>query len=558
MLLKILLFCLLNPVYSVTTRVDYFEDNILTNINYFHLNKSIQIYDNYSLNDVFSLTHLSNENHLEKYELVAFVSLLPKFASPAIPFKHIINQINNYKIRSETFYTGLLSILYEEYDATNIIADFVYSVNNDLREFSEFTKSYCLDAVASIKQSGIFDTFDVDGYLRLKSGTDDDENSHMAKENNLFKQTNPAFIFSLGAAFLSGDFVTPFSIAADKLYSLNSAEAQAKETSASKAKTIKKNISKYDSDMWLVYSKLYCINTFSLSLVFIDDRLTIVGDKIPYEYFHTFMSAVQYNIEQHILLGSKDKSDTKDRSGTKDKSDTKDNFKTGILENVWQQLEAIKIVADKIEDLVVFEMFGKISDIVYGSFLNPIAVTKSYVSRKLSELDKLRNLLKKDFPILKKEMEAMEQMNFVLRQISDHIKAEKLIENNRKLNDTIFASEQRVNVNKVMNDIKNMEFEAMATFYVYGPLKRLTKLATRTVTVLPEGLAAGGLQGIYEFIGSVSSIFFGSPVTSVFLTIIGLSIVYSTVANAVSVVYNFVSWIVFPFLFIFKKIYRLF
>ena len=555
MLLKILLFCLLNPVYSVTTRVDYFEDNILINTNYFHLNKSIQIYDNYSLNDVFSLTHLSNENHLEKYELVAFVSLLPKFASPSIPFKHIINQINNYKIRSETFYTGLLSILYEEYDAANLIAHFVHSVNNELQEFSEFTKSYCLDAVASIKQTGLFDTFDVDGYLRLKSGADNDENSHMAKEYNLFKQTNPAFIFSLGAAFLSGDFVTPFSIAADKLYSLNAAEsaAQAKAESATNKKA-KKNISKYDSDMWLVYSKLYCINTFSLSLVFIDDRLTIVGDKIPYEYFHTFISAVQYNIEQHILLGAK----SKDRYGSKDKSSTKYNFKTGILENVWQQLEAIKIVADKIEDLVVFEMFGKISDIVYGSFLNPIAVTKSYVSRKMLELEQIKGILKKDFPILKKEVETMERMNSVLRQISDHIKAEKLLENNRKLNDTIFASEQRVNVNKVMNDIKNMEFEAMATFYVYGPLKRLTKLATRTVTALPEGLAAGGLQGIYEFIGSVSSIFFGSPVISMFLTIVGLSIVYSTVANTLSIVYNFVSWIIFPFLFIFKKIYHLF
>lgn len=551
MLLKILLFYLLNPVYSVTTRVDYFENDILsnanTNANYFYLNKSVQIYENYSLNDIFSLTHLSNSNHLEKYELVTFVSLLPQFATLSIPFKHIINQANQYKLRSETFYTGLLSILYEDYDASSVINDFVYSANRELHDFSEFTKSYCLDAVASVKHTGIFDTFDVDGYLRLKSGRD--KNLHIDQENIFFRQTNPAFVFSLGAAFLNGDFITPISIAAEQIYS----HANTGSTSSSNKHSNKKNTTNYDTDMWLVYSKIYCINTFSLSLVFNDDHLTIVGDKIPYEYFYNFISAVQYNVEQRILSDHSQK--TKEKT---EKEKDKDNFRAGILENVWQQLEAIKIVADKIENLVVFEMFGKISDIVQGSFLNPIAVTKSYVSKKLLELEQLRDLLVKELPILKQEVETMERLNFVLRQISEQIKAEKLLDNMKKLNDTLFASEQRVNLNKVMHDIKNMEFEAMATLYVYGPLKRLTKLTTRTVTALPEGVAAGGLQGIYEFLGTIWSIFSGTPVTSAFLTVVGLAIIYAMVHNVLSIVFNFVSWIFCPFLFVLKKIYRFF
>jgi hypothetical protein len=102
------------------------------------------------------------------------------------------------------------------------------------------------------------------------------------------------------------------------------------------------------------------------------------------------------------------------------------------------------------------------------------------------------------------------------------------------------------------------EFEAFALLHVYGPLKRTTKLITRAVIALPEGVTVGGLQGIYDFLGSIWTIFSGSPVTTGFITIGGLAVIYSSVANIFHVAYNFVSWIFFPFLFLKRMVSKIF
>ena len=111
-------------------------------------------------------------------------------------------------------------------------------------------------------------------------------------------------------------------------------------------------------------------------------------------------------------------------------------------------------------------------------------------------------------------------------------------------------------MNKVLNDVKNMEFEAWANLYIYSPFKRTGILVSKTLFALPEGVAVGGVQGVHTFISSIGVIFIYNPVTTCIIIFIGLSIVYVSVANSIMMLINFFKWIYWCVSFPFISIYR--
>jgi hypothetical protein len=227
------------------------------------------------------------------------------------------------------------------------------------------------------------------------------------------------------------------------------------------------------------------------------------------------------------------------------------NLSSVFMENVFEQLEALKMMASKLEQLIVFELHDKLTSLIKEG--NSFSKIQKYISKKVSELVFLKHGLEKekDFPILKANYKEESRLNALKREINALKHADTLL-------NTKFVSDQKVTKNVLQNELNDNEFEAFANLYVYGPLKRTTKLITRAVIALPEGVTVGGLQGIYDFLGSICNIFTGSPVTSTVIIIGGLAVIYSSIANIFSIVFNFVSWIFFPFLFIKRFVCRLF
>lgn len=452
---------------SMVTRIDNqfidpnYEQIFETNLNY---------------SSTFNLTNVK----INKYELVSFVSSLNKMSHPPIV---LINQ------KESSFFKDLMQILHEDYDATSI---YFSAINDDLYDFSEFSKSYCLTTIDSVKQHGGF-------------SFKDEKKVEEKGKKEVVKNKGGAFLFAAAAAFVTGDIVTPVSIFFDD----------------DNVEPVNRNDSSLilSPDLLFDYSKIYCINTFSLFFAYESKKqsLTIYGDKIHYEYSVMFFNGLQENIRS--LLQS-------------------DNV---ALENVLEQLEALKIVALKLEQLVVFELHDKLTSLIKeGSSFSKI---QKYISKKVSELVFLKHGLEKDFPISKSELSELTRLNAVKREINALKHADALL-NSR------FISDQKVTKDVLQNELNGNEFEAFANLYVYGPLKRTTKLITRAVIALPEGITVGGLQGIYDFLGSISTIFFGNPMTSTVITVLILAVIYSSVANIFNIVFNFVSWIFFPFLFI--------
>ena len=509
---------LLNILFSIFYFIQLVNSSMVTKIdnqfidpNYEQIFETNYETDNHSSfnsptfnSSTFNLTNVKKN----KYELVSFVSSLNKMShSPII----LINQ------KVSSFFKDLMQILHEDYDATSI---YFSAINDDLYDFSEFSKSYCLSTIDSMKHHGGF------------SFKTEEKEKEVEKSKDVKKKDKPntyksgAFLFAAAAAFVTGDIVTPVSIllTEDKIDLINRTNNSL-------------DLINLDPELLFDYSKVYCINTFSLFFAYSNDNkgkrqsVTIIGDKIHYEYSVNFFSGLQEGIRS-LLQG--------DDNG----------FLRVALENVLEQLEALKIVTSKLEQLVVFELHDKLTSLVKEG--NSFSKIQKYISKKVSELVELKKeFLAKEFPILKANYKEEARLNAVKREINALKHADALL-NARQ------DSDQKVTKDVLQNELNGNEFEAFANLHVYGPLKRTTKLITRAVIALPEGVTVGGLQGVYDFLGSISTIFFGNPVTSTVITVGGLAVIYSSVANIFNIVFNFVSWIFFPFLFIKRFVCRLF
>ena len=484
---------LLNILFFIFYFIQFVNGSMITKVD---LEQNIIQYTNYSsfnsINDVFSLSSLK----LKKYELVGFVSSLNKLSHLPIDF---YNPVEKYRVQSNTFFKELITILYEDQD--DPVDTYFASVNDLLHDFSEYCKSYCLDVMHSSNKYGVFSK---SGDLPSSLSKD----LPKAKDNNILLNTqsykSTAFFFASLSAFVSGDLVAPVSVLlsdSDKVFS----------------KTVDPITLDLDPDLLFEYSKVYCINSFSLFFAFEsnkqrDDKqpsLTIVGDKIPYEYFLKFLTELQDNI----------------------KNENKDLTKDIVLDNLLQQLEALKLVIIKVEQLIVFEIYDKLTNLILIDASLP--KIQNYISKKVSELVVLKQSLVKDFPILQAEVSELARLNAVKRELEQ-------IKHANHLSSISAVSDQRVTENVLLDELRNNEFTTWATLHVYSPLKRSTTMITRAVIALPEGVAVGGLQGIYDFLFNLFQIFSFNPFTTCVITVISLSLIYASVST-------FVSWVFWPF-----------
>jgi hypothetical protein len=524
----LIIFLFSASVNAASTRYDFYQNiNTKQNYNTFPTNKSLQIYENYSMLDVFSY---DIPKPISKHDLIVFVSLLPIFAHSPINIGYLLDKYDMYKANMNTFYSDIISLLYEDLNAETIMLQFIDTVNINLHNFSNKCKSFCLDVVAKAHQKHVFNNFSA---FRLNK-SDFGPNAGEKKTN---KKTKSDIFVSASASLFSGDFVTPISLASDYLFETYNDNDRLRRQSSDPPVNNDYD-AHFNTDLWLTYSKLYCINTFSARLDFINDHVIIIGDKIPYEFTANFIGIIQYNIRRQIYLLPKD------------------NVQIRILENYLQQFELVKLLVYKMEEFVVLDIYDKLTNIVETSFLNPLDIFKDYINHRISNLYTIGKLIDLEFPITKMDLLEQQRINDVLSQINQHIKDQVANKNKQKQDNSIFNAEQTISMNKVLNDVKNMEFEAWANLYIYSPFKRTGVLVSKTLIALPEGVAVGGVQGVHTFVSSIGLIFIYNPVTTFIIIFIGLSIVYVSVANSIAMLINFLKWIYWCVSFPFISIYR--
>jgi hypothetical protein len=450
---------------------------------------------------------------VSKYELNQQILSLDSLSHPLIPVGKILTKYD-YQADADNIITSFINIFFPNKDANTLMNMFIEDANKRLYDSTMILQNQCLNIFLEGDIHKVFEDFSIDDYYLLP----------VTKESfskRRFKSAVSAVIISTTAGFFSGDYITPISVASEVLF-----ENEGAKNADSKSKKINvSEIGKINKEIWLAYSKMYCVNTFSVSFQYVDEYLKIIGDKVPYEFMRNFLSIVQHNVEKKI-------------AGL----DTEIVVKRRILENLIQKLEALKIVTNKIEELVLFDLYENIVRIVETQLHDSLDTITSFVDSKIVEIDNLKELLIIDFPITQLEVKEQQRLNQVSKQINDRIKIEIAIENEEKISDRIFTAEQEIRKNKVLNDLKTMEFDAFAKLYIYGPIKRTGILISMTVLALPEGLAVGGLNGIYVFIKNICGIVFFNPITSAIVIFIGLTVFYITVVNSIQIGYNYCKW----------------
>ena len=518
-LISLLSFTLFTTVEVATTKTDYYYNPPKSAYRY---NKTTVIYGNYTIHDVFSHQEQDQGQEakpIDKQDLITFVSLLPKLSHQPILIDYLLEKYNSYMFQMETFYTALFTILHEEHDAETIMIDYIDNINKQLHNFSDNCKTFCLKVVSKANEKKVFENFSI---IRLNN-RDFPPNT---KEKKNTKYSESDIFVSATASFATGDFITPISVLIDYLFDTGGDK---------KTETPQKDI---DIDMWLTYSKLYCVNTFTIQINYEENHISIVGDKIPYEYATNFISIIQYNIQTQLTKYPKD------------------SIQARSLENLIQQFQVIKIMVYKIEEKIVLDLYDKLTNIIETTFINPFITFKEYIDRLIVELYDVIKLTELDFPMTYIEMKEQQRITLVLNQIMEHIKTEVARENKLKQDHIRFAAEQRINFSKVVDDIKTMEFNVWVDLYIYSPLKRTGALVSKAIISLPEGITLGGIQGIYTFIQNIVSIFIYNPVTTVIIVFIALTIVYTTVVNGIMAFTNFCQWMIWwfslPFLIIYK------
>lgn len=226
-------------------------------------------------------------------------------------------------------------------------------------------------------------------------------------------------------------------------------------------------------------------------------------------------------------------------------------MKKRILENLLQRIEAIKLVSNKMEKLVLFDLYVNLVNIVEMPFTDSLDIIMNYIETNVNELFKLQELLVMDFPITQMQVKEQQQINLATKKINEHIKIEIANENAEDLADTMFTSEQQNLKNKALNDIQTLEFDVFTKLYIYGPLKRTGILVSKTILALPQGIAVGGIKGVYAFFDDISGIVFFNPITSVTIIFIGLNILYAMASNSIQIISRYCKWIFkllsFPF-----------
>ena len=489
-------------------------------------NNHMQLYENDSAISIFS--HIVPTT---KYQLQTFVSSLYKTSSYPIQIAPLLTKYNQVIQEKKT--NVLAAFFTSRLNAEQTIRQFVDETNKQFYELTSHFETQCLQIFAKASNQNVFDDFSIrDFYVSADSTKSEDY--AIAKENK-FRQKIEATIFATTASFFSGDYITPLSLAADAIFLDAATGSTATKINASR-------IGHSDREIWSAYSKIYCVNSFSVTLHYDElmGHIRVIGDKIPYEFINNFLAITQYNIERKLGSGAIAFAfNSKSKESVAAAESNANQVNKRILENLMQQFETIKMITDKIEELVMYELYENILTISETQLPDALDMLMKYIRSKQNELFDLKKLLGRDFPITQMQIKEQQQLNIATKYINEVIKTEVAGENAEKLAFTVFTAEQEIHKNKVLNDLQTLEFDAFTRLYIYGPLKRTGVMISKTVIALPAGITSGGLTGIYAFIKSILSIIVFNPVTSGVIIFIGVTVLYATALNTLLIGYNF-------------------
>ena len=340
-------------------------------------------------------------------------------SSGSIDITNILIHYNEYIQKQFHFIKLIINNFKITRSAEQLLEIFIHDFNSRSRIFSRNVENACLDLMIKSKENNVFEQWnDIDS---LKE-TDDKikqlvEEVHKNNElqNNVIGSAFGAVLTSVVSP-ITGDFATPAAYIAtlgDSMWGLiRSAKTTIDEKNILLDDYAFDGLNAFDGRYALesqrvelenkifVFSKMYCSFGYNLQLHSNASHIEIVGDKIEYKWMIDLINTLEKNLAFQItkltLLNVE-----------------VNQLSLDILVSTYQRLGVLKTITDTLYSIVNYASKVHLLKITTFPGPNSLYEFQSYFNDRLTELNKLVELIEKQFP---KQFEDLKAKQTILEE----------------------------------------------------------------------------------------------------------------------------------------------
>lgn len=455
----------------------------------------------------------------------------PKIVSGDISVSKSIVKYDTVQSQELNTVIGTLkSFLYSFDSGSAILKNTIEEMNAEFIKVSSSTKDVCLNMVQKAYTNGIFDEFlNYDDFDNVKYTSQMFEEKLAEKKQDM-DTSKQAVALTTAASLVTGDIYTPLIIASNYVsdfFNGNPNIPQYKPKTSFSTTAEKEALKQRMLDV----SKIYCLNSFHIALKLEDEKLSITGDKITYNFIVDFITLIQKNIDYIMNNANNDKT---------------------VLSNLLQKFEILKYIVQKLDDVVNFDTYSTVSNINEMQVADPLQRIQDYLKKQNMDLNLLLEIINADFPVDKFNIKEREQLTKIFQ------------ENVKKINDDLmqskqFDAEERVRMNSMNAQILTNITTSWVNLNIVEPMRIVGSSVGKVVTNVPLSIAEGGIEQLLGSLGSIGKIFYINPGAASMLLFLSFCMLLVVFSGPIYVVKESLGWFVFfvkmPFIFVYHVSY---
>lgn len=236
----------------------------------------------------------------------------------------------------------------------------------------------------------------------------------------------------------------------------------------------KENISKsiYKS------SSQYCIQSFGMELVYKNNEIQLVGDKINLLSMMELLETIKSNI--HVKKMTYEGEEKRKQ----------------IHESLKQKFDALTYIAERLNDMATFEMYNILKRKTEINVEDPISSVYNYLNKEANKLDELVKLANMEFPKDEQEKLEIQKANTAFMDIQrEYTKEEMRI--------TKFQSEQ-IKLQAAMDaELFRARMDSFTQIYLSSPVYSFMRSATNIASQIVKAPVIEGSYQIYDTIRTI-------------------------------------------------------
>jgi hypothetical protein len=424
------------------------------------------------------------------------------------------------KLNTDNILSSFINLITQRDTPINILKKYISEFNYQSLFISSVGENVCNELMLQSYNYNIYKNWKSINYIH-NSKTDLYYKSYKEsiKQNSLSSLLGT--ITSVYVSPMTGDIITPFYMASylgkniyDYLYIKLINNNYNTPNNILEQNLLTEEERQILNDKLFTFSKIYCMNTFHLQIIFDDNthNITIVGDKIEYSWMNNLINVLISNINLQINL-------LKELNTNKnDKYYDKYNEDIQTLISCEQKLRVLKKIVHSLSDIVSYSFYTIISKHLINLNDYTIDKIKYILNERIHNIILLTEQLTKQFP----EYEEQLKQNKLI--MNEQLRLNKIENELKVFKQKITKNQNEFNKNYTKYNILgnfNLFKESITTYiYILYNTIDLASLSIKNITQHFVKLFASIPIGIIDGIGNSLNTIFWRIISNIWLVII--------------------------------------